>query len=98
MRKSTNGLSAIVVEQGDLDVFSDSLFVFCSKTKKILKMIYWDKSGFALWCKKLDKESFRWLFNQGEGYLQFKADHLVLLLSGADVSRRHKKLSYTKVG
>ena len=97
MRKSISGLSAIVDTEDSLDVFSGDLFVFCSRSRKILKAIYWDDSGFALWNKKLDKSFFKWPSGRDGKVLLFKSRLLELLLAGADVTRKHKKLSYSRV-
>ncbi|MDT8380151.1 MAG: IS66 family insertion sequence element accessory protein TnpB [Desulfotignum sp.] len=60
MRKSINGLSIIASEQMKLDIFSGHLFVFCNRSKTILKILYWDQNGFCVWQKRLEKDRFKW--------------------------------------
>ena len=60
MRKSINGLSIMVSEQMQLDPFTGHLFAFCNKNRNMLKILYWDRNGFCLWHKKLEKHSFKW--------------------------------------
>ena len=59
-RKSINGLAAIVEQHMQLSPFADAVFIFCNKRKDKLKLLYWDKTGFALWYKRLDKAKFKW--------------------------------------
>ena len=59
-RKSINGLAALVESELALPVLSGTVFVFCNKAKDKLKVLYWDKTGFALWYKRLDKDKFKW--------------------------------------
>lgn len=58
-RKQSASLALLVEKQMKLDPFSEYLFVFTNKSKKQIRMLYWDKSGFALWIKKLEKERFK---------------------------------------
>jgi transposase len=58
-RKSINGLSQIVEEDLELSSMSGALLVFCNKAKDKSKILYWDKTGFALWYKRLEKERFK---------------------------------------
>jgi transposase len=60
LRKSIDALAAIVKYSFDLDVFSNSLFVFCNKDRDKLKILYWDRNGFWLYYRRLDAGRFRW--------------------------------------
>ena len=60
MRKAINGLVAIVEGQMSLDPFSANLFVFCNNNRSIIKCVYWEGNGFALWMKRLEKARFQW--------------------------------------
>ena len=53
MRKQANGLSVIAEEEMALDLRAKSIFLFCSKDRKLIKCLYWDRNGFCLWqlCK-----------------------------------------------
>ena len=55
-RKSINGLTAIVEDDLNRDAYTGELFVFCNKAKDKLKILYWDKTGFALWYKRLEEK------------------------------------------
>ena len=48
LRKAVNGLSVIVQEDIKQDPFSGSVFLFCNRERKLLKAVYWDKTGFRL--------------------------------------------------
>lgn len=52
-RKSINGLIVVVEQDMNLNPFRDALFVFCNKKRDKVKILYWDKTGFALWYKRL---------------------------------------------
>ncbi len=60
MRKQIAGLSEVVQTEMKLDPFKPGLFVFCNRRRDLLKCIYWDASGFAMWVKKLDQDKFPW--------------------------------------
>ncbi len=98
MRKSINGLSALVESMLDIDPFSGHLFVFSNRRRNIVKILYWDRNGFCLWHKRLEKERFKWPDHDG---ISLEIDHRQLswLLDGLDYSRlkAHKSLSYSAV-
>ncbi|MDF2614068.1 MAG: hypothetical protein K0S71_1854 [Clostridia bacterium] len=60
MRKSIDGLVAIVKQTYDLDPFKDSLFLFCGRRGDRLKAIHWEKDGFLLMYKRLENGRFQW--------------------------------------
>ena len=53
-------LVAIVEGELERDAYTGALFLFCNKAKDKLKVVYWDKTGFALWYKRLEKQKFKW--------------------------------------
>tara|TARA_R110002167_G_scaffold288360_1_gene493312 strand:- start:482 stop:763 length:282 start_codon:yes stop_codon:yes gene_type:complete len=59
-RKSINGLSVVDESEMNPPVMNGVLFIFCNKTKNKLNILYWDKTGFALWYKRLEKDKFKW--------------------------------------
>lgn len=59
-RKSINGLSLIVEQKMQVSPLTGSVFVFCNKGRDKLKVLYWDKTGFVLWYKRLEKDKFKW--------------------------------------
>lgn len=55
-RKSIDGLVAIVEGELERDTYTGALFLFPNKAKDKLKLVYWDKTGFALLYKRLEKK------------------------------------------
>jgi len=58
MRKSFNGLSALVKHKMKADPMSGQLFVFINRRKTQMKILYFDDSGYAIWCKRLEQGQF----------------------------------------
>jgi len=95
MRKHINGLSAWAQERMDQDVFNGSLFMFCSRDRKRLKILYWDRNGFCLWMKRLEKDKFPWP-EDGRKALQLRGEQLQQLLFGIDFFHAHQELKYSQ--
>lgn len=91
MRKQITGLSSVLYDTTEINLQEPNIFIFCGKTKKILKALYWDKNGFCLWQKKLCKDRFPWPNTEGEIEL-LDLDKLTLLLKGIDFWRAHKPM------
>ena len=93
----TSSLSAVVGEK-NLDVFGSYLFIFCSRSRNKLKILYWDRTGFALWYKRLEKEKFFWPRKMEEDVITIDAEKLRWLLGGIDVwkIRPHETLHFTQ--
>lgn len=64
MRKSIDGLAAIVQQNFKLDPFSNSLFLFCGHRCDRLKALYWEGDGFVLLYKRLENGRFQWPRNE----------------------------------
>ena len=60
MRKSIDGLAAIVQQNFQLDPFPNALFIFCGRRHDRLKALLWRGDGFLLLYKRLDNGRFRW--------------------------------------
>lgn len=97
MRKSVNGLSLLVEEQFELDLFSGSLFAFCNRKRNIVKILYWAGNGFCIWMKKLEEEIFRWPESEHE-VMEISSKALSWLLDGLDLDHAHRQLDCKKVG
>jgi transposase len=97
MRKSINGLSLLVEEQFDLDLFSGSLFAFCNRKRDIVKILYWQTNGFCVWMKRLEEDYFRWPDNEQE-VMEINREALSWLLHGLDLNHAHQRLAYSSVG
>lgn len=98
MRKSINGLSILVADQFGLDPLSGRLFCFCNRKRDIVKIIYWDRNGFCLWHKRLEKDRFRWPEDEAE-VIDIQGHELSWLLDGLSLDQQeaHLDLSYTRV-
>jgi len=96
MRKSIDGLSILVSEKFKLDLFSGHLFVFCNRNQNMLKILYWDKSGFCLWHKRLEKNKFKWPRSKEE-VMAVGTQELSSLINGLNIHQKnaHKSLKYT---
>ncbi len=95
-RKAVNGLSVIVKQEMGLSPYAEGLYVFCNKSKDRLKILYWDKTGFALWYKRLEADKFKWPLHGEEVVLPISVVELDCLLSGLSIER-HKALNYKEV-
>ena len=91
MRKSINGLMAIVEGSFQLDPFSEGLFVFCNRNRDRLKILQWDGDGFWLHFKRLEKGHFRWPQLGSEATMTLSAEELGILLGGARVELKLRR-------
>ena len=95
-RKAIDGLALMVEQEMDLSPFDAAVFVFCNKGRDKVKVLYWDKTGFCLWYKRLEKQTFKWPGNQPEEVLILSAKQWSALLSGFPVIG-HQDLHFTSV-
>jgi transposase len=91
MRKSIDALSSLVQGELSRDPFNGHLFVFCNKRGEKIKILYWDRNGFCIWYKRLERGIFRMPKVQ-EKIFMISPNELNLLLEGIDLTDR-KRLS-----
>jgi transposase len=96
LRKGVNGLSLQIQNVMRNDPFSKSLFLFCNGQRKLMKIVYWDRNGFCLWQKRLEKNKFPWPETEEEAR-EIRFEELKMLLDGIDFFKAHKELQYSRV-
>ena len=64
MRKSIDGLAALVQQQFQLDLFASSAFLFCGRRRDRMKVLLWEDDGFLLLYKRLEDGKFSWPHNE----------------------------------
>jgi transposase len=100
-RKSINGLSALVEHELGLNPFGPQLFVFCNRKRDKLRILYWERNGYVLWHKRLEKHKFPWPSrDKGKSdVVAMTGRELSWLLDGIDLFRikPHEELTYQSV-
>ena len=79
MRKGFDGLAGIVRGELEADPMDGTLFVFLNRSRDMVKALYWDRDGFALWSKRLERGRFA---PRPDGPAEIGREELVLLLDG----------------
>lgn len=100
MRKSFDSLHSLVRGHLDLDPFAGHLFVFTSRRRDRVKILYWDRDGFALWSKRLEEGTYAVPFDDGgaERGREITAQELGALLSGIDLTTAKRRKRYRRAG
>jgi transposase len=97
MRKSFDGLAAIVAEQLQQDPLSGHLFIFASKRRDRVKLLYYERGGLAIWYKRLEEGTFAVPQPSGDGQsVQLTAEQLALILSGVDLAGAKRRKRYER--
>lgn len=100
MRKAMDGLALLVQEAMELDPFSAAAFVFCNRARDKVKILVWERNGFVVWYKRLERDRFKWPDCDERDRLALTGQQLNWLLDGLDIARMqpHKALHYQSVG
>ncbi len=98
-RKAINGLSVLVAEELELDPFSAQVFAFCNRKRNQVKLLVWERNGFVLWQKRLEKDRFPWPRSNPDEVVEVTGRELNWLLDGIDVFRQkpHEALRFSDV-
>lgn len=94
MRKAINGLGLVVEQHLELDLFSGDVFVFSNRRRNLIKLLVWDRNGFWLFQKRLEKSRFTWPESEAE-VAEISAEKLGWLLEGLDIQQALVELEYS---
>jgi transposase len=94
MRRSFDGLSALVAGPLALDPLSGHLFVFLNKRRDRVKILYWDRDGLAVWAKRLERGTFR--IPDAAGRVEMTTAELAALLAGIDLDTARRRTRYAR--
>ena len=99
MRRSFDGLHALVNAVLQMDAFAGPLFVFANRRRDRVKILYWDRDGFAVWSKRLEEGTYAMPFSESEEVRrEITAQELGALLSGIDLSEAKRRKRYRRKG
>lgn len=95
-RKQFNGLALIVEQEFEASLMSGALFMFTNRSRKRLRILYWDSTGLAMWSKRLEENVFKWP-NSQQSTISLNEQQLHSLLGGFSIEG-HQPLFYTSAG
>jgi transposase len=97
MRRSFDGLHALVRDHLQLDAFAGHLYLFANKRRDRLKLLYWDRDGFAIWAKRWEAGSYVIpAAESGSRRMEITTEELAALLSGIDLSTAARRKRYRR--
>ena len=98
MRRSFDGLYALVSGVMQLNAFEGHLFVFSNRRRDRIRILYWDRDGFAIWSKRLEEGTYAMPFTDagGEQRQEISAQELGAILSGIDLSQAKRRKRYNR--
>lgn len=97
-RRQINGLATLVQEVLEMNPFSAQLFCFTNRRRNQCRILYWERAGFVMWQKRLERERFAWP-RHAEQVVSLSGVELNLLLDGYDIWRiqPHQTLHYASM-
>lgn len=91
MRKSFDGLSGVVRNELGRDPMDGEVYIFLNRQRSLVKLLVWDRSGWAIWAKRLERGSYELPPSDIEG-VSLSWSELVLILEGISLgSVRHRR-------
>jgi transposase len=94
MRKSFDSLAGLVRDHLGENPLSGHLFVFRNRNEDTIKLLYWDRDGFAIWYKRLQRGTFALPSGTTAG-LEIDVAAFAMLLNGIDMRQIQKQKRYT---
>lgn len=90
MRKGVEGLGTITEDTFPSQLLTGALFIFLNRGRDKMKVLYWDKDGFAIWYKRLEKGTFS---SKNHSASQISRTEFLMLLEGVTPKRIQKRWS-----
>jgi len=98
LRRSIDGLAAVVRERFDLNPLSGHLFLFRNRRGDRVKILAWDQSGFWVLYKRLERGTFAWpAADDADLPVVMRSGDLLLLLAGVDLARTRRRRWYERI-
>ncbi len=94
MRKSHNGLSGLVINSLGGNPTSGDVFIFINKRRTHIKLLYWDRTGFVIYYKRLEQGTFE-IPESNNDHMEIAREDLLMILEGIslkDVKKRKRKV------
>ena len=97
MRKQIDGLAVLAREVIHEDPMGGAMFAFINARRNKLKLLVWERNGFIVWYKRLERHKFHWPRHAGESVLTLNGEQINWLLDGYDVWRMkpHEALHFS---
>ena len=90
LRKGYDGLARLVQDVVKEDPLSGHLFVFANRKRNRIKILYWDRDGYAVWMKRLEKGRYRWP-SPASDHVEWTPSELAAVLGGIDLKTTRKR-------
>jgi len=91
LRKNIDALSTLVQYSFKLDPYSDTMYVFCNRSRDIIKILEWDGDGFWLHTKKIEQGRFNWPDTSGEDIMDLTRRELEILIGSTRLRSKLKR-------
>jgi transposase len=98
MRKSFRGLITLTEAVLRQEPTSGHLFVFVNRRRDLMKILYWDSSGFCIWYKRLERGTFQLppaVADEGRASIELSSVQLSLMLQGIDLASAQQRLRFS---
>ena len=97
MRKSYDGLSGLVRQGLGRDPLSGEVFIFLNRRRTMIKLLVWDRSGFVVWSKRLERGTFELPCASDQGNsISLGWEELVLILEGVSLRSVERRKRYAR--
>lgn len=96
MRKSFDGLHGLVIDSLNMNPLSGDVYIFINRRRNRIKLLVWDRSGYWLLYKRLEKGHFQPLDKSGSSAMELSYESLIMLLEGIDLLNVKRRKRYRK--